>query len=1040
MQSVVLRASKILLRLVAALFAGAVIVVGAGSWRLAQGPVSIAFLSPYIKEALTAGGADANVVIADTVLAWRGFERGLDIVVLDLDLLDAQGNVVARVPELSVGLSPERLLLGDFVPTTVDVSEAKLNLRRNANGVFEIGLNGNQNGGGSILALLRDLTLAPDPRRAGASLRRISIVDSSFVFEDAVRGVTWTAPQAALIVNRGPAGLDGNMLFELDVDGSREDFIISAAFDYVTRVTAVSVDFSDVIPAAFADKDPMLAPLARLNIPTTGKVAFDLSEAGHISGLRFELEGGEGGLDLGPVFDEPSRVSRVSARGEIDQDNKTIVFATLRLERGQAVADLSGRVSQTESGPHIALSGRVSGFRPSDIDEYWPPGFASPVHRWFASNIKEGVVTEGTVRLNIGPEQLSGAGLSADAAEARLSVKGVTATYFGAMPPISEGSGTLRLTGDTLDLDLNEGLLGNLVIKEGALRMVESAPRVWNASLEFVASGRNDDALKVIDSEPLRLARRFGIAPNSLGGLSATRVRIGFPVRRDITPDQVEFAAATNIRDAEIKQAFGGIDLSRGNMTLEITKAGLRGGGNAALSGIPVDFEWEESFQPQSEVTTALKISGRFDDAARRKLGLPTGDIIVGEIGAVVDMRAARKRFVDAKVDLDLTPALIDIGQIKVTKLPSRPARASFYAEALDDGGVLVSDAKLTSGAISLSGLVELGPDRSLRRIDLDHLGFGRTDVAVSMRPRAPNGYILAINGPAIDAGPFLDSFFEQTGSDLPPLNLSVTTREMILSERRTLFDVSAELNYVDQLEFLQATGSVNNEAPLKVTLITTPEGPRRLTISGTNAGGLARSTGLFDDAVGGSLLVSASLRDSDEGPVIDGRMEIEGLRVRQATSLSRVLTLASLTGILEVLNGDGLQFARADVPFRFHDGMLEIIDARAFGPSLGITLDGEINGDADEISMFGTIVPAYTINSVLGEIPLIGTLLVGKQGQGVFALTYGVRGPVEQPIITVNPLSALAPGFLRNFFAIFTGAPADPDDPSRPFLEDQPG
>jgi hypothetical protein len=66
---------------------------------------------------------------------------------------------------------------------------------------------------------------------------------------------------------------------------------------------------------------------------------------------------------------------------------------------------------------------------------------------------------------------------------------------------------------------------------------------------------------------------------------------------------------------------------------------------------------------------------------------------------------------------------------------------------------------------------------------------------------------------------------------------------------------------------------------------------------------------------------------------------------------------------------------------------------------------------------------------------------LVGREGEGVFALTYGISGPIEEPVITVNPLSALAPGFLRNFFAIFTaGAPPDPDDPQQPFLREQPG
>ena len=102
---------------------------------------------------------------------------------------------------------------------------------------------------------------------------------------------------------------------------------------------------------------------------------------------------------------------------------------------------------------------------------------------------------------------------------------------------------------------------------------------------------------------------------------------------------------------------------------------------------------------------------------------------------------------------------------------------------------------------------------------------------------------------------------------------------------------------------------------------------------------------------------------------------------------------------------------------------MIELRDGRAFGPSLGITVDGEIDRRSDQLTLSGTLVPAYTINSVLGSIPLIGTLLIGRQGEGIIALTYSVRGPIEDPNISVNPLSALAPGFLRNFFSIFTGA-----------------
>lgn len=1036
-----LLASKILIRLFAALFAGGAIIVSAAAWRLSEGPVSVGFLTPYVKESLTFGGSDIDVALSDTVLAWRGFDRGLDIVVLGLELLNADGETVAAVPELAIGLDSKRLVSGDLVPATVDVVGASLNLRRAADGTIEVGVGQGRRGSAAVVAFLRDLTLVPDARRPNAALRRISILDAAVTFEDLRSQTVWNVPQADLIVRRDTKGLSGDLIFDLDLDGERTHFVASALFDYVSRETHVTVDFNDLDPLRLSKKDPTLGGLARLQLPLNGRVEFSVTERGQLDRIDFDVAGENGALDLAPVFDAPSIVSAIEARGTVDLIGRALVFDELVLSRRTARAVLAGRIAAEEGGPRVALSGRVAGFTPPDIDEYWPTAFAASAHRWFTANIKAGVVTEGTVRLNVGPEQLTGGALPAEAVEARLAISGVTARYFGALPAITEGVGALRLTGDNVDLEITSGRLGTLLLQEGSIKLAESAPRSWDASLEFVASGANDEVLRIIDAEPLNLTRRFGMTPSGVAGVSATRVRMSFPVRPDITLDQVRFAAASNIRDGALKDAFGDADLTQGNLTLEVTKAGIQADGTVAIDGVPLGVVWRETFKPEDGATTSLHLSGRLDDAARKTLGFPTGDLVVGEVGAEIDIRSAGRTLLAAGVDLDLTPALVDLNVLRIAKLPGKEARAYFLVRPLDDGGTRIEQASFNADVLTAEGIVELGPDRALRRIDLSRLAFGRTEVAASIRPRAPNGFIVAVNGPRIDAGPFFDAFFDQTTGEVPPLNVSINTNEMILSERRSFFDVTGEFNYVDKLESLRAAGSINNEAPLSVTLVTTPEGPRRLTIAGANAGALARTTGLFDDASGGALLVSASLRDSDRGPVIDGRMEITDLQVKSASAFARVLTLASLTGLLEVLNGEGLRFARADVPFRFHDGMLEVIDARAFGPSLGITLDGEINGDADEISMFGTLIPAYTINSVLGEIPLIGTLLVGRQGEGVFALTYGISGPVERPVITVNPLSALAPGFLRNFFAIFTGdGRPDPDDPENPFLSDQPG
>ncbi|MGH6933916.1 MAG: AsmA-like C-terminal domain-containing protein, partial [Dongiaceae bacterium] len=96
-------------------------------------------------------------------------------------------------------------------------------------------------------------------------------------------------------------------------------------------------------------------------------------------------------------------------------------------------------------------------------------------------------------------------------------------------------------------------------------------------------------------------------------------------------------------------------------------------------------------------------------------------------------------------------------------------------------------------------------------------------------------------------------------------------------------------------------------------------------------------------------------------------------------------------------------------------------------GPSIGLTATGRVNFETDTIDLRGTVVPAYAVNSFLGKIPLLGDILVGGEGEGMFAATYHARGPMADPELSVNPLAALAPGFLRGLFDILQGGEPSP-------------
>ncbi len=176
-----------------------------------------------------------------------------------------------------------------------------------------------------------------------------------------------------------------------------------------------------------------------------------------------------------------------------------------------------------------------------------------------------------------------------------------------------------------------------------------------------------------------------------------------------------------------------------------------------------------------------------------------------------------------------------------------------------------------------------------------------------------------------------------------------------------------------------------------------------------------------YDNMVGGELRLDAVYDDSMPHSPLAGTARVSDFRIVRAPLLTHVLSIAALTGILEALSGEGLAFADMEVPFTDDGRVIEFKDAKASGLSLGVTGAGRIDTENEALHVTGTLVPAYIINSALGRLPIVGRVLTGgEEGGGIFAANYTLSGPVTSPKIEINPLSALAPGFLRNLFGIF--------------------
>jgi hypothetical protein len=206
--------------------------------------------------------------------------------------------------------------------------------------------------------------------------------------------------------------------------------------------------------------------------------------------------------------------------------------------------------------------------------------------------------------------------------------------------------------------------------------------------------------------------------------------------------------------------------------------------------------------------------------------------------------------------------------------------------------------------------------------------------------------------------------------------------------------------------------------------------GGYRFVFESNDMGAALRALGKFDTIHGGRLaIVGTSAGPVPNAPLV-ARIEARDYVLIDAPAIVRLLTVASLTGISDTMKGEGIRFSRLIGDFTLTDGIMETDLLRAFGPALGLTARGKIDFDESRVDLEGTAVPAYSVNQVLNLIPLLGPILTGGEGGGLFAVTYRMTGELDDPDVDVNVLSALAPGFLRALFSGSGTRGADEDQP----------
>lgn len=1019
----VLRKTRTIFEIIGVSFLGFLLLAGITAWRLAEGPVKLDFLSSHIEESISGVGGTFKIKVGGTHLAWAGWERTLDIRVRDVRAVGDDDRIIARVPEMSVTFSMRALMRGIVAPTSFDIIGPNIGLIRNPTGELALMVNEQDTlDAGLFAGLTGALGVENDPARPISYLRRLSILDARLSVDDRLTGIKWKAPEIDLVLLREQGEIRATIFGAIDVKGTPVRLDANGAW----KPGESTIDLSVGLEPVRLDKLAALAPAFQIasviELPVSGRASILLGIDGTVYDGSFELRGGAGRIVAPALWKAGFPVSDVKIAGRFNTDPGIIEFEQFSANIGGPKVDIKATILRL--GESLSINGDVK------LDEvaldklpgYWPEGMALKARRWVLGRMSQGLAEDAATTFALRVPNLEKPEFILESLSGRLRLRDTTIDYLTGLPKIEKLVATAVFGKGQFIGKVSKAEAAGLTIENGTVRLTGLDGDNETATIEAPITGTLSDALALIDHKPLRFARSFGIDPGKVTGWARTRLKLRMPMREELKTSQIKISAAARVTGANLPSFVFGQSVEAGVFDLKVDTTSLDLKGTARVAGIPAKVKWREQFDPNARIARQYEATAIVDVEDLKRFGLATlSPYVQGALALDIAYLQPPKGVAEMVVKAGLKQSRLYLPGFEWRKPTGEDGLAWLSLVVPPVGPVAVKDFNIRTRTIRARGSASFASTGKLEGLDLRKFELGRTSMGVNVSVDAKGVYAIKLRGDVLDLTPFIENAEQGDQKPiLPAHRLGANLKRVWFDPEIPVDSVRAQL-FHDGQEWAEAdvTGTLGKDRSLALK-ISAAGANREIILTSDNAGAALRALDLVDTMRGGKLVLKgAQPKGKVEAPWV-GTLEISQFTLVQAPILAKVLTLASLTGITNTLSGRGIGFVSLDVPFTYRDGLATIKKARSVGSELGLTADGIVNTRKKTLGLNGMIIPAYTINSALGKIPIVGKIFSGSEGGGIFAATYKISGSLEKPAVSVNLLSALAPGFLRNLIGVF--------------------
>lgn len=763
----------------------------------------------------------------------------------------------------------------------------------------------------------------------------------------------------------------------------------------------------------------------------------------------FDISARDGVIGLGEFSVPPVAIETWQASGAVWPARSLVELDVFDIAAGGGKMSFKGTFDASEVDFGTSFEGHVDGMPLATLKSFWPRGAASHARSWVGQHVRRGDLSTGTLKY------LSGRFMTPNAAgvtnEHRIALalefSGIEARHSDDGPMLAIPRALVRVENKTLEVAVPDALVSantkkSIGIRGGRFTVVNLERQDAVGELVFKVDSELAPMVALLSAPSVAFFDPNDISLTDAAGKVAGDVRLTFPFISQLAAGDVKIAGKLRLTDGQASDVFGSYDIKGATLDFDVSESAMDARGEILLEGVVAKLNWQRIFNAGEGQQPPLRLTATLDNSDRRQLGIGFDGAVQGSVPVEVTISPRARADDVVRLRADLTNADLLIPAIAWHK---RPGRSAFLECDLVWGGkyaTVLENLRIAGDDIGAEGWAGINNKSEFVAFEFSSFTLDLVSrLKVSGQRKKGNVWAINAEGPTYDGRSFFRSLFSvgHVAGRAPTqkasaggVDLTASIGNILGFEDVSLKNVTVKMSRRGgKLSGFKSRGTLSGGSPLDVDYKAGRGQPRLLVARSPDAGDVFRLVGFYPNLRGGTMQLEVEL--DGRGPAEKtGTLRVENFKILGDAIVSEVLSNAEdgrpsiatgQRGARQVVR-EVFPFDQMRAPFSVGYGQFVLEDAYLRGPLLGVTLRGKVDYKRRSLDIGGTYIPLQGINNVFRGVVVLGELLSGPRGEGLFGMTFAIQGGMERPQVIVNPFSVVAPGILREIFQL---TPQDP-------------